>query len=188
MNNFKIRVVENIGRHSDFTFGKVGDVLEVINGVLIDANGFKLGLSPLKSIDEIHDFIYDSDIDTKFEFIEEIKLYKNYELMQLIHEQYDSMENKKFKIVDISKGEVYVPCCAKRLGEGDVIHVNMFQERNIKGLFDKYEKIVYLVGEVLFQEVDNKKHQTQKKIKELEKSAQKINDQIKDLEQELKRG
>ena len=36
MENFKIRVVENIGEDSLETFGEVGNELEVINGKLID--------------------------------------------------------------------------------------------------------------------------------------------------------
>jgi len=73
MENFKIRVVENVGEDSIETFGEVGNELEVINGKLIDLDddswsGCGTGF---EDIDDVNDWFSDlGDYGTVFELVE----------------------------------------------------------------------------------------------------------------------
>lgn len=78
--NFKIRVVENIGDDSIYTFGAPGTVLEVENGTLEDMEGY-VWCGEFKTLDDIHKYFDKSgipDIDncfkTIFELVEEEKI------------------------------------------------------------------------------------------------------------------
>lgn len=72
--NFKIVVTRNIGYESVNTFGKVGTVLEVKDGELIDIENFvwdNLG-KYFKSIDDVNKLFSEADcFTTKFELVEE---------------------------------------------------------------------------------------------------------------------
>ena len=200
---FKVKVISNIGKCSASTFGSLGTVLNVKDGYLIDYNGKRWGdgrwssgysdkdFDKFETIDHINHFFNKIPLyTTEFELVEEKKpvIYTNYELMKLIHKQYDNMKGKKFKIIDIGEGEAHVAYYINyitRLDEGDVVHVNMSQERNIKGLFDEYGRLVYFLGEVLLQEVDIQKEKIQKKIKELEETSNQLKKQIKELKEKI---
>lgn len=73
--NFKIRVVENIGRYSQDAFGKTGTVMQVTNGILTDFEGFQWGSHgiTIRDIEGINKRLKHRSCDYKtvFELVEE---------------------------------------------------------------------------------------------------------------------
>lgn len=73
--NFKIRVVENIGKHSIESFGSIGTVFEVKNGVFKDKEGFTWTNDEelYKSVEDINNQINKEDCSfrTRFELVKE---------------------------------------------------------------------------------------------------------------------
>jgi hypothetical protein len=69
--NFKIRVAENIGDDSIYTFGCPGTVLEVYNGTLEDIEGY-VWCGEFKTPDDIHKYFNKSPLDNRFETIFEL--------------------------------------------------------------------------------------------------------------------
>lgn len=73
--NFKIRVVENIGKYSIESFGKIGTVFEVNNGKFKDKEGFTWinDGKTYKSIEDINNQINKEDLSfrTRFELAKE---------------------------------------------------------------------------------------------------------------------
>lgn len=73
--NFKIRVVENIGKYSIESFGKIGTVFEVNNGKFKDKEGFTWinDGKTYKSIEDINNQINKEDLSfrTRFELVKE---------------------------------------------------------------------------------------------------------------------
>lgn len=75
--NFKARVKSNIGGSSASYFGRVGNVLEVQNGILFDLESFKWDNDSkyFKSFEELYDYFLNrvDSAKTEFELVEDIK-------------------------------------------------------------------------------------------------------------------
>ena len=100
MNNFKIRVVENIGRYSARGFGSVGIVLNVVDGTLIDSENREWTMDGEKfsSIHDVNKYFGEKDQwQTVFELVEE----SNYS--ESVHEPENNTEQPKPTLIDIIK-------------------------------------------------------------------------------------
>lgn len=76
--NFKVRVVENIGRNGESLFGDMGTVLDVVNGHIIDKTGSKWNRSDcdvFKDIQSLNNYFLNTvhkNFRTKFELYEDM--------------------------------------------------------------------------------------------------------------------
>jgi hypothetical protein len=76
MQNFKVRVAENIGEESVDTFGSVGTILKVTYGVLTDLNGYvwdnAIDRDCYESVEDLNNhFSFGDEYQTVFEAVEE---------------------------------------------------------------------------------------------------------------------
>lgn len=98
MNDFKIRVVKNIGKSSDRVFGSIGTEFEVVNGVFYDKNSFEWDndSKTYKTIEEINRHFSENDEwQTIFELAEE----SNYS--ESVHEPENNNEQPKPTLIDL---------------------------------------------------------------------------------------
>lgn len=72
--NFKMKVAENIGRYSVDVFGVVGDIIEVVDGVFFDKEGFFWNNDGnlFLNVEQVNKFFNVPDVwNTRFELVEE---------------------------------------------------------------------------------------------------------------------
>ncbi len=75
--SYKIRVVENIGADSIRTFGPIGNVIEVKEGIIYDLRGYRWcspSLEPYKSVEKINEAFSSTGkrwFDSRFELVKE---------------------------------------------------------------------------------------------------------------------
>ena len=76
-NSYRIRVVENIGADSIRTFGTVGNIIEVQDGIIHDLRGYRWcspSLEPYSSVEQINEVFSSTKkrwFDTSFELVKE---------------------------------------------------------------------------------------------------------------------